>query len=102
MSIGGVCAARVLEAAGWAPEAALSKTPGVPFDKPVVFNPIVARPCGQKTRLKPCLIQVGRTSEFALNSRLLTLVVAPVLASFLFRCEVREWRNPVLEFATER
>jgi cobalt-zinc-cadmium resistance protein CzcA len=43
------------------------------------------------------------TVAFALAGALLfSMVVAPVLASFLFRREVREWRNPVLEFATAR
>jgi cobalt-zinc-cadmium resistance protein CzcA len=43
------------------------------------------------------------TVAFALAGALLfSMVVAPVLASFLFRREVREWRNPVLEFATGR
>ncbi len=43
------------------------------------------------------------TVAFALAGALLfSIVVAPVLASFLFRRETMEWRNPVLLFVTNR
>ena len=43
------------------------------------------------------------TVAFALLGALLfSIVVAPVLASFLFRKGAREWRNPVMTFLTSR
>jgi cobalt-zinc-cadmium resistance protein CzcA len=43
------------------------------------------------------------TVAFALAGALLfSIVLAPVLASFLFRRETREWHNPVLMFVTHR
>ena len=43
------------------------------------------------------------TVAFALLGALtFSMVLAPVLASFLFRRNVREWRNPVLTFVTNR
>jgi heavy metal efflux system protein len=43
------------------------------------------------------------TVAFALAGALLfSIVLAPVLASFLFRRETREWPNPVLMFVTQR
>ena len=43
------------------------------------------------------------TVAFALlGAVIFSMTVAPVLASFLFRKEVREWRNPVLVWLTER
>jgi hypothetical protein len=48
MSIAEVRAARVLDAAGWASEAAPSKMPGIPFGKFFVFIPIIARPMGKE------------------------------------------------------
>ena len=43
------------------------------------------------------------TVAFALPGALLfSMVMAPVLASFLFRRETMEWRNPVLLFVTNR
>ncbi len=43
------------------------------------------------------------TVAFALLGALIfSIVLAPVLASFLFRGDVREWHNPVLIFITER
>jgi heavy metal efflux system protein len=43
------------------------------------------------------------TVAFALLGALLfSLLIAPVLCSFLFRGEMREWKNPVLDFLTER
>jgi hypothetical protein len=47
-------AARVFTAAGSAYAAARSKTLFVPLGRSIVFIPIVARPAGQGTRLKPC------------------------------------------------
>jgi cobalt-zinc-cadmium resistance protein CzcA len=43
------------------------------------------------------------TVAFALLGALIfSIVVAPVLASFLFRGDIKEWHNPVLIFITER
>ena len=43
------------------------------------------------------------TVAFALLGALMfALLVAPVLCSFLFKGEMKEWRNPVLEFMRER
>jgi cobalt-zinc-cadmium resistance protein CzcA len=43
------------------------------------------------------------TVAFALLGALLfSMVLAPVLASFFFRSNTREWHNPVLEFITNR
>jgi cobalt-zinc-cadmium resistance protein CzcA len=43
------------------------------------------------------------TVAFALVGALMfSMLVAPVLASFLFRGDAREWRNPVLTWLTER
>jgi cobalt-zinc-cadmium resistance protein CzcA len=43
------------------------------------------------------------TVAFALlGAVIFSMTIAPVLASFLFRKEVREWRNPVLPWLTER
>ena len=43
------------------------------------------------------------TVAFALLGALIfSIVLAPVLASFLFRGDVREWHNPALIFITER
>ncbi len=43
------------------------------------------------------------TVAFALlGAVLFSMTLAPVLASFLFRTEVRDWRNPVLAWLTER
>jgi cobalt-zinc-cadmium resistance protein CzcA len=43
------------------------------------------------------------TVAFALLGALLfSVIIAPVLASFLFRKGTREWHNPVLSFLTER
>ena len=43
------------------------------------------------------------TVAFALAGALLfSIVIAPVLSSFLFRRETREWHNPVLIFVTNR
>ena len=43
------------------------------------------------------------TVAFALLGALIfSMVLAPVLASFLFRGDVREWHNPALIFITER
>jgi cobalt-zinc-cadmium resistance protein CzcA len=42
------------------------------------------------------------TVAFALlGAVIFSMTIAPVLASFLFRKEVREWRNPVLAWLTE-
>ena len=43
------------------------------------------------------------TVAFALLGALLfALLIAPVLCSFLFKGEIKEWRNPVLKFLQER
>lgn len=43
------------------------------------------------------------TVAFALLGALMfSMLITPVLATFLFRGSVREWRNPVLEFLTQR
>jgi cobalt-zinc-cadmium resistance protein CzcA len=43
------------------------------------------------------------TVAFALLGALtFSMVVAPALASFLFRSGIKEWRNPVMEWVTER
>ncbi len=43
------------------------------------------------------------TVSFALLGALVfSLLIAPVLASFQFRDDVREWRNPVMQYLTER
>ena len=43
------------------------------------------------------------TVAFALLGALIfSLLVAPVLCSFLFRGKIKEWRNPVLEFVVRR
>src|SRR5262249_38208583 len=43
------------------------------------------------------------TVAFALLGALIfSMVLAPVISSFLFRGNVREWRNPVLKFITAR
>ena len=43
------------------------------------------------------------TVAFALLGALIfSMVLAPVLASFLFTAEVKEWRNPLMVFLTER
>jgi cobalt-zinc-cadmium resistance protein CzcA len=43
------------------------------------------------------------TVAFALlGAVIFSMTIAPVLSSFLFRKEVREWRNPVLAWLTER
>jgi hypothetical protein len=68
MSIGGVWAARAFVPAGSAFEAAPSKTQIVPLGRSSVFIPIVARPGGQGTRLKPCPDTRCRTSEFRLST----------------------------------
>jgi hypothetical protein len=52
MSIGGVCTARVFEAAGLASEAVPSKTLGVPFGKSLVFIPTVASQTGKEHKLR--------------------------------------------------
>ena len=43
------------------------------------------------------------TVAFALLGALIfSMLIAPALASFLFRCGVKQWRNPVMEFLTTR
>ena len=66
MLIGGVCAARVLEAADWVPEAVASRTPGAPFGKSFVFIWTVAdpgaSPGGRRTRIEVSSTRPSRTA----------------------------------------